>query len=299
VSDHADPGSARRSPALGIAGQVAANASLLVASLVYMGWAYDTALYGYFHLNPLYLDIGVVEYMLVSLSLFSPVLIILVTVLIVGSAARTWRLDRARVARVRRARRPASRIVLADSHGRAIPEDGAAKPGAGRVLLISLGVILTAAAVVLVPTAGYLHLSSYLVLGLLGVGAIMLTWPNRADRLGRFPYAVAIVLAAICALWGGSLYATQLGKHAAEHVVRDLPARTAVTLYTTESLALSGPGVYVRALPPGSLYHFRYQGLRLLTMRSGNYYLLPVGWSTHRNPVYVISDTDQTRIELS
>ena len=67
-----NPGQSSPPPPVRIAGQVAANVSLLVAILVYMGWAYDDAYLGYFHLNPLDLNVGVVEYMLRSLNLFRP-----------------------------------------------------------------------------------------------------------------------------------------------------------------------------------------------------------------------------------
>jgi NADPH:quinone reductase-like Zn-dependent oxidoreductase len=249
----------------------------VVFSSVYMGWAYDTALYGYFHLNPLDLGISVVEYMLVSLSLFSPFLLILVTVFMLISAARTWHPNWSRMA--------------------PFLENG--KLWTGRALTMGLGAVLTVAAMALILTAGYIGISTYVVLGMLAAGAILLTWPNRADGRGRFPYAVAIVVAAVCVLWGGSLYATHLGQHAAEHIWHNMSARTAVTLYATGPLGLSGPQVSEQTLPAGSLYRYRYQGLRLLTMRSGSYYLLPAGWSPQHDHVYVINDTDQVRIELS
>jgi hypothetical protein len=153
-------------------------------------------------------------------------------------------------------------------------------------------------AVILAWIASYLPINAYVVLGLLGAGSLLLAWPTRVDRHGRFPYALAIVVAAVCALWAGSLYASNLGMRAAQQVVRHLPAHTAVALYTTQPLALSGPGVTVQRLPVGSLYRYRYEGLRLLATRSGTYYLLPVRWSPKRGPTYIIDESSQTRIEL-
>lgn len=274
-----------------------ANTSLLIAVLVYMGWAYDAAFYGYFHVNPLDLDIGVIEYMLVSLSLFSPVLVIAAAILIFASAARTWHLDRTRLARLIGGR-AASRVLPVHSLRRLIPAGSAEEPQVGRTLLLGAGAAITVTALALALIAKYVHISTYVVLALLGCGPLLLTWPTRADRHGRFPHAMAIVLAAVCALWAASLYATHLGQHAAEKVARDLSARTAVTLYTIEPLDLNGPGVHIKTLPAGSLYHYQYQGLRLLTMRSGTYYLLPVRWSPHLPFTYIINDSDQTRIDL-
>lgn len=296
MSDQADSTSVWPSPVRGIAGQIVANASLLIAALVYMGWAYDAALYGYFHLNPLDLDISIIEYMLVSLSLFSPVLAIGVAVLILVFTVRTWHLDRTRLARLV-GKRATSRMPVY-SLGRLLPTGSVEQPGAGRRLLLGTGATMTVTALALALIASYVQISTYVVLGLLGAGPLLLTWPTRADRQGRYPYALAIVLAAVCALWAASLYATHLGQHAAEQIVRDLSTRTAVALYTIQPLALSGPGVQVQTLPAGSLYHYRYEGLRLLTMRSGTYYLLPARWSQHLDFTYIINDSDQTRIEL-
>lgn len=125
-----------------------------------------------------------------------------------------------------------------------------------------------------------------------------MTWPTRADRLGRGPYALAIVIAAICALWGTSVYAEQLGNRAAENLVRNLSTRTRVVIYSTQRLALSGPGLSVQPLPPGSPYHYRYTGLRLLLMQSGTYYLLPQNWSPQLDFTYIINENDQMNIEL-
>ena len=51
---------------------------------------------------------------------------------------------------------------------------------------------------------------------------------------------------------------------------------------------------------PQYLYHYRYQGLRLLITRSGTYYLLPLGWSQQNGNdiTYILDDSDQIRIEL-
>jgi hypothetical protein len=102
----------------------------------------------------------------------------------------------------------------------------------------------------------------------------------------------------VCSLWAASLYAHDLGVRAAQNLVRELPGSTAVAVYSIQPLALAGPGVSVQHLSTVFRYHYRYEGLRLLTARSGTYYLLPVGWSRQLNITYVINDNDQIRIEL-
>jgi hypothetical protein len=294
-------GRAPASPARGIAGLVVANSSLLVAVLVYMGWAYEDALYGYFHVRPLDLDVGVVEYVLRSLSLFSPVLVFAAAGLIMVTAVRAWGLAGTRFVTL------AGRWVISHAPG-AVRLQRLATSGAGhqpqtsRAILIGAGAVmtLTAAALAWSATAGYSHPSTYLVLILLGVGLLTMTWPTRADRHGRFPYALAIVVAAVCGLWAASLYANAVGTGAAENLVRRLPTRTAVAVYSIQPLALRGPGVIEQHLSSRYYYRYRYEGLRLLITRSGTYYLLPVGWSLQNGNdiTYILNDNDLIRIEL-
>jgi hypothetical protein len=136
------------------------------------------------------------------------------------------------------------------------------------------------------------------VLAVLGAGPLLLTWPARAERRGRGPYAFALVIAAICALWAASVYAEQQGSQAARNLVRSLPAHTAVVIYSTQQLALSGPGLSVQKLPPGYPYHYRYTGLRLLLIQSGTYYLLPVNWTPQMPFTYIVNESSQIRIDL-
>ena len=105
-------------------------------------------------------------------------------------------------------------------------------------------------------------------------------------------------VAAVCALWAASLYAHNLGIRTAENDVQNLYTRTAVAVYSTEPLALSGPGLTVQRLPAAYQYHYRYEGLRLLLMRSGTYYLLPVDWNPRLDLTYILDQSDLVRIEL-
>jgi hypothetical protein len=151
---------------------------------------------------------------------------------------------------------------------------------------------------VLAWLAGHMSISTYLLLGLLGSGPLILTWPTRGHRHGRSLYALATVVAGVCVLWAGSLYAHNLGVRAAQNVVRGLPAGTAVAVYSTQRLALSGPGVTVQDLGTAFRYQYQYEGLRLLMVRSGIYYLLPVGWTPRLDLTYILDDNDQLRVEL-
>ena len=285
------------SPARGIAGQIVANTSLLIAVLVYMGWAYDNALYGYFHLSPLDLDISIVEYMLRSLDLFSTTIIIVAVAIIAATSIRAWGVGKTRLIRLA-ADAATTRMSAIPAFRRLASTDAAEQSRARQVLLVRIGAAVTLTALVLYRIANYVPINTYLFLCLLGGGVLLLTWPTRADRRGRFPYAMAVVVAAVCALWAASLYAQNLGIQEAKKVVQDLPTRTAVVVYSSQPLALSGPGLTVQRLPATYRYHYRYQGLRLLLMRSGTYYLLPVYWNPQLDLTYILNQSDSIRVEV-
>ena len=329
------------SPARGIAGQIVANTSLLIAILVYMGWAYDDAFYGYFHLNALDLNFSIVDYMLRSLDLFSTTLIIVAVVIIAAATVRAWDLGGQRhqpggkadqdgdlggqqrhqrrgnadqdeapgkthqddaPGKTKFARRAAdavtTRISAVPAFRELVSEDTDKRSRARRVLVMGTGAAVTLTALALYWMANYVHISTYLFLFLLGGGVLLLTWPTHTDRRGRFPYAMAIVVSAVCVLWAASLYAHNLGTQAAKNVVQNLSTRTAVVVYSTQPLALVGPGLTVQSLPATYRYHYRYLGLRLLLMQSGTYYLVPVGWSPQYDLTYILDQSDPIRIEL-
>jgi hypothetical protein len=311
VSGDGDPGFVPPSPARGIATLIVANASLLIAVLVYMGWAYENALYGYFHLSPLDLDVGIVEYMLRSLSLFSPDLVIVAVVIVAVAAFRTWGLGRPKFTRVAvykaavqmsqataRISKDTIRISTVPVLRWLVLADDLQQPHPGQLLLIGIGAAMTVVALILAWAASYMPISTYLILALLGSGPLLLTWPTRAKRHGRFAYSLAIVVTAVCTLWAAALYAQSTGTRDAEAIVRNLPSRTAVVVYSVQRLALSGPGVTAQQLQPGFLYHYEYQGLRLLTIRAGTYYLLPAAWNPRRDLTYIFDESDQIRIVL-
>ena len=278
----------------GFAGLIAANSVLVTAVLVYMGWAYDDAFYGYFHVSPLNIGVGVTEFLLSSLHLFSPALIVTAVVVIAISAAAdadtALMKGAAQVARKAVARAPARRLqsLCSPAQRRRVARHARVKGGAA----------ITVIALVLAWAANHVRISTYMLIVLFGSGPLLLTWPIRGSSHGRFRYALAIVVAVVCTVWAGSLYAHDLVTQAAGDFVQDLPGYTEVAIYSTQRLALSGPGVTVQHLNGPYQYHYRYEGLRLLTMRSGVYFLLPVGWTQDLDDTYMLNSSNMIRIVL-
>jgi hypothetical protein len=158
--------------------------------------------------------------------------------------------------------------------------------------------LLTAGALALAVIAQYTLVPTYLLLGLLAAGPLLLTRALRIGRRGLFPYTLAVVTTAACIVWAAALYANGLGTRAAQGIATHLAGQTAVAVYTAQRIDLSGPGVSVTPLPGGGLYRYRYDGLRLLYVNSGTYYLLPQDWIPQLDLTYILTTGDQTMFEL-
>ncbi|MDN3358576.1 hypothetical protein [Actinomadura sp. DC4] len=263
-------------------GFLTANVGLAGTVLVYMGWAYTSAWLGHFHVNPLNLDIGVTEYALRGLSLFSP------QIVVIGVVA-----------------------VLVITLLRSVPPDGpaGAPPSllavAGRIranrrlLTRALGLGIGLAGVFGYVFSGAVAVPTYVLLALLGAGPLLAVGARRGQVPGgRNAYAIAVVTAALCGLWAAGLYASAQGVQAGRNSARDLQGSTAAVVYSADRLALTGPGVLSGELPKGGRYHHRYTGLRLLIARGDRYYLLPTGWTGTTGATYVVKDGDDLRVEL-
>lgn len=266
-----------------VVGVITANISLAVGALFYMGWCYTNAVYGYFRVNPLDLEIGPTEYVLRSAgTVFSSTLVFGAIIWLVVTTLPQLRLTELIPGRAVPGfvRRPLRRVAAA------LTGDPLPRQRVGLILLLAAGVL------VLLSVTGITD-SLYLTLALTAAGALLLT-----RSAGTGAYAVGLITAAACALWASGVYAKDKGTTEAHEITRDLRTRTAVVVYTTKPLALSGPGVTAERLPKGNMYAQRYQGLRLLIGRAGRYYVLPVGWRPGLNATYLLKESDSMRIEI-
>jgi hypothetical protein len=273
-----------------MAGAIVTHSSLLVAIFVYLGWAYEEAYYSYFHLHPIGLGASILEYLLSSISLFRLgfVLIAVAVMAAIGLAGGSAAQAGSFRSTLRRAARPWMPQFI---------RSGVSYFGTPQSLQIAIGAAATITALVLANAATYFPVSTYVLLGLFASGPLLLT-RARLDTRSRTVYILATVITTASVIWAGSIYAHNVGASAARRFVATLPAQTAAALYSPVQLALSGPGVTVEKLPPGYKYEYRYLGLRVLTERSGTYYLLPVGWAPKYDLTYTFEDDSDTRIEL-
>lgn len=261
--------------------ELAGLASVGLALLFYVGYAYAKHLYGYFHLDPLDLGMSVAEFALRSLGLISPGLILAVSMAVTLVAARgvvLGPLARSETARVVRCR--------------------AVARGKEPALRLGTGLVLSGAGVALYVLAHRTAVSTPLVVALLAAGPLIAGSRPEGRERDRRLRMTALLLAGVCALWVASLYAADKGEEASRHFAEHLVEQPAAVVYSTERLRILGPGVKSIKLKGAGPYGFRYTGLRLLTMRGDRYYLLPVGWRRTESPVYILEETDDLRVEI-
>lgn len=282
-----------------LAAAVVTNTSLLTALVIYMGWAYLNARLGYFDVSPLNLNLGIVDYALHSLAFFFNTNIIFFAVVLIGATAFF-----PRVMRIVKTRLAALDSVLpravSEAVRRTFPATGNPAARLGVVIIIVTVPLIWAGLQNNGLHAWFYDNQTvfYLVILLMGAGPLLVTRPKAARSVMSFLNPLAIAIAVACLLWASGLYASNLGTREAIALTRNLAAQTAVTLYSAQPLGIFGSQVKAQIVR-GSFYRYRYQGLRLLIMDSGTYYLLPVDWTPANNHVYVINSSDEITIEFS
>jgi hypothetical protein len=120
---------------------------------------------------------------------------------------------------------------------------------------------------------------------------------NGSFRLQKLALSTVGLLAL---LWAVALYANQIGTQLATTLAARLPAEPAVTLYSTDRIAIAGSGVQLEEInEPGTKYHFQYNGTRLLARSDDKFMLIPVNWQRGRDRIFLVRDNESVRIDLT
>jgi hypothetical protein len=131
--------------------------------------------------------------------------------------------------------------------------------------------------------------------------AVLYSWGDASGRslLGRAQFVALSGLIAGGIFWAWGSYAGTQGTAAAEETAATLAYRTDVAVFSTQRLGLSGPGITVDPIGDAeSLYRFRYTGLRMLLRSDDRYFLLPRGWQKAQDPVIVLSESREVRLQF-
>jgi hypothetical protein len=115
----------------------------------------------------------------------------------------------------------------------------------------------------------------------------------------RIRVSLLVALGILGVLWWITLYAAQVGQEKAVETVANLRGEPEVFIYSGERMAIAGPGITVNEIQgTGSRYRYRYSGLRLLVQAGGKYVLLPIGWKSGRDGVFLIPADSTTRLDI-
>jgi hypothetical protein len=116
-------------------------------------------------------------------------------------------------------------------------------------------------------------------------------------RRAQFVALSGLIAGGVFWAWGS--YVSTLGTAAARDTAANLAYHADVSVFSAQRLVLNGHGI--QADPIGdedSLYRFRYTGLRLLVRSDDRYFLLPKEWRRGEDPVIVLSESDEVRLQF-
>ncbi len=261
-----------------IVNSVVGAASFAGALMLYAGYIYTNAYFGYFHLDTFAVGFDTFELVVRSLSLAAlPALEVLVLALLVPYLPRLLTALRVPPHQVRRLR----------AAGRAVARAHAVLIAAGAALLLLWRWIQ--------PFAWTAPL-------LVAVG-LLLGHTRAATPPGTAPpppwrRTASLLAAGLFLIWVVALVAGERGRHDARADAGQLVRRVAVVVLSTDRLSFAPPGPAVEDLGRGTHYRYRYSGLRLLVERDQRYYVLPLDWHKSTGPTYIVKDDDDIRVEL-
>lgn len=270
---------------------------LITALLYYYGWVRTRANFGYFGVDTSLLGFTTADYVLRSInSAFPPLTGFALLVLLLLSFHR-WVLARVVTAPTGTPADKAVKVCLSTAP--------ALSTVLGAVVFIGLvfpsevgeplGLVLPLMLVALVGILGYSwHLRALRFIALGGRGDSQTTLHVRV-RTG-----VLATIGMVGILWSLALYAAQVGERAAVDSVATLPYEPEITLYSSDRIALNGPGIVVSDITQtGSRYRYCYSGLRLLIHSGDQYILIPVGWRKGRDNVFLVPGNETIRLDMA
>jgi hypothetical protein len=108
-----------------------------------------------------------------------------------------------------------------------------------------------------------------------------------------------VSVVALLVFWGTSAVAEAMGRAMAHDLEDELETMPRTVVYSEKPLHIGLPGVGLEELGPPDDPLYRYDGLRLLTLRGGRYFLLPEHWTVAGSSVLVLPDDSSVRLEYS
>jgi hypothetical protein len=150
----------------------------------------------------------------------------------------------------------------------------------------------------------------------LGVGLGLIVWGLHLRRELRSPAVAApahqapswsrvaqatliIVLLILSAVWAVADYADATGTGTADTIARNAARQPGVIVYSRQRLQITTAGVEEQRLPrPQASYHYRYVGLRLLTVNDDSFFLISRNWFQSRTTLILPRSDHDIRFEF-
>lgn len=259
---------------------VAAPVGAVTGFLLFFGWTYSGAFYGYFGINQRLLEYSVQDHLLQSAQPLFGTAVILLTVVGV-----LWVLDRA------------------TGHLRQRPDR---LGGVARRMTLGVGLLAGAvglsSALGLRPFPGVLSARTAALLMLIGTLVLVrVRWHRERAGPARRSERVLLGAATIVAVfWVAAVYANDAGSELAQYTDRN-PARLPLaTLFTDRYIDLPGSSIVLdQQRSPEGTPLYRYTGLRLLTYSNDRWFLITGSYDGYRSTVTVLRDAPDLRVEVA
>lgn len=324
---------------LTIIGTVASQAVLITALFYYFGWVYTHSFFSYFGVEPSLIGYSTTDYVLRSINVsFYPFIYLTFAALVLfgfhclvmapGLMGTTPSLPPSSDTAISGMSGPVTPCTTQSRLSRVIGSAVSWTWALARWRLSLSGIrwiigVFHAVAILLAvavfagmlfpeqfgaPLGLVLPLSLMLSVGLLGyVAHVCSRYPEaRAVTTPSWPTPPAraytltlLTLGLVAGLWAVSLYGDHAGTQSAADFATQLPTRPTVVVYSTERIALNGPGIDAREITElGTKYHYQYTGLRFLVHSPDKFLLLPSRWQHGRDRVFFLRDDNSIRIDI-
>lgn len=327
------------SSALTIIGTITSQVVLITALFYYFGWVYTHSFFDYFGVEPSLVGYSTTDYVLRSINVaFRPFIYLSFAALVLFGFHRlvmapalmratpglpplsnTATSDVSGPATPRAARLGLSRVMgSAVGWARALERWRLGPSGIRWIIGVFQAVAIILAVAVFAgmllpeqfaaPLRLFLPLLLMLSVGLLGYvahvcsrypNALAATTPSWPTPPSRAYTLTLLALGLVAGLWAVSLYGDDVGTRSATDFAAQLPSRPGVIIYSTERIALNGPGIDAREIVElGTKYHYQYTGLRFLVHSPDKFLLLPSRWQHGRDRVFFLRDDNSIRIDI-
>ncbi|MBT2498619.1 hypothetical protein J7E25_05885 [Agromyces sp. ISL-38] len=123
--------------------------------------------------------------------------------------------------------------------------------------------------------------------------------PPRLTSWQRGGYIMLASLVVISLFWVFSLWAGSLGRGRAEAIEAAQERLTLVVVYSDRPLGLQAPVVETVSADPGTVYRYKYTGLRFLQHAADKYFLWPFEWDHVTGGTIVLPEGPGIRLEYT